>query len=326
MKRNIFLSFCCFTLLFFTACSNDYEDATSKHVYGENENPYLKLNTAAQVEFEQSLNIRKATSITVNLADYASLFEEQMGMSVDAVVSGLESGETVFYPIDVTKNEWLKTVYNAGTGWYFNSANQPCTADDADSRATVSLDAAARTLTFALTENGQTSGLALEVNVGFAVNGPDYDDYTRFTFTVSVNDPALVIRDEYLQYAGTADAELADYASNISEIFGMTVDQFIAAINSGDVLFSLADPATGEWVEKGTALIYYAGLDGAVVDAVNYATSAEYNKDLQTLVFSYNETLAVDTYGQISAGFVSANDETQSIRFLINYTIGPLGR
>lgn len=42
MKKNILLAFCCCSLLAFTACSDDYNDATSKHVYGENENPYLK--------------------------------------------------------------------------------------------------------------------------------------------------------------------------------------------------------------------------------------------------------------------------------------------
>ena len=31
------------------ACSTDPEDATSKHIYGENENPYLKANADAVV-------------------------------------------------------------------------------------------------------------------------------------------------------------------------------------------------------------------------------------------------------------------------------------
>ena len=49
MKKNILLALCCCSLLAFTGCSDDYTDATSKHIYGENENPYLKTNTNAQV-------------------------------------------------------------------------------------------------------------------------------------------------------------------------------------------------------------------------------------------------------------------------------------
>lgn len=42
MKKNfIYALIACFTLSL-AACSTDPEDATSKHVYGENENPYLK--------------------------------------------------------------------------------------------------------------------------------------------------------------------------------------------------------------------------------------------------------------------------------------------
>ena len=41
MKKNfIYALIACFTLSL-AACSTDPEDATSKHVYGENENPYL---------------------------------------------------------------------------------------------------------------------------------------------------------------------------------------------------------------------------------------------------------------------------------------------
>lgn len=49
MKKNfIYALIACFTLSL-AACSTDPEDATSKHVYGENENPYLKTNADAVV-------------------------------------------------------------------------------------------------------------------------------------------------------------------------------------------------------------------------------------------------------------------------------------
>ena len=112
MKKNILLAFCCCSLLAFTACSDDYNDATSKHVYGENENPYLKIDTEAQISATGALEVNGEHSYTVKLSDYAAKFEEKMGMSVDAVIDGLSTGETVFYPINTTRNQWLKTPYN----------------------------------------------------------------------------------------------------------------------------------------------------------------------------------------------------------------------
>lgn len=35
MKKNILLALCCCSLLAFTGCSDDYTDATSKHIYTE---------------------------------------------------------------------------------------------------------------------------------------------------------------------------------------------------------------------------------------------------------------------------------------------------
>lgn len=86
MKKNILLAFCCCSLLAFTACSDDYNDATSKHVYGENENPYLKIDTEAQISATGALEVNGEHSYTVKLSDYAAKFEEKMGMSVDAVI------------------------------------------------------------------------------------------------------------------------------------------------------------------------------------------------------------------------------------------------
>ena len=105
MKKNILLAFCCCSLLAFTACSDDYNDATSIHVYGENENPYLKIDTEAQISATGALEVNGEHSYTVKLSDYAAKFEEKMGMSVDAVIDGLSTGETVPYPNNTTRNQ-----------------------------------------------------------------------------------------------------------------------------------------------------------------------------------------------------------------------------
>lgn len=111
MKKNILLALCCCSLLAFAGCSDDYTDATSKHIYGENENPYLKTNTNAQVITNVALEVNGRHAYVLNLSDYTNKFEELMGMSVDAAVAGLDTKATVFYPINMTRNQWLKTAY-----------------------------------------------------------------------------------------------------------------------------------------------------------------------------------------------------------------------
>lgn len=88
-------------------------------------------------------------------------------MSVGAALPGGYQGH-VFYPINMTRNQWLKTAYTKdGAGWYFNSVGQPCSADDADGKATVTLDKAAKTLNVELTEGGIVAGTVLYAECGF---------------------------------------------------------------------------------------------------------------------------------------------------------------
>ena len=250
MKKNILLAFCCCSLLAFTACSDDYNDATSKHVYGENENPYLKIDTEAQISATGALEVNGEHSYTVKLSDYAAKFEEKMGMSVDAVIDGLSTGETVFYPINTTRNQWLKTPYNKDdAGWYFNSANQPCAQDDEACKASVVLDKTNKELVFELTEGGITAGTVLALEVGFAKNGPDYDNYVRFTLNASVTDPTVAVATVELPNTDyTADdILLTSIEENIAAVFEMTLEEFITAFDEGTVKFYAADPTTGVW-------------------------------------------------------------------------------
>lgn len=114
MKKNILSIFCCLSLLTLASCSDDYNDASTKHVYGENEDPYLKVDEDAQITQTETFKINIASSTTqtvVKLEDYAEQFETQLGMSVDGVLSGLEDGSVVFYPINASRNKWTKTAY-----------------------------------------------------------------------------------------------------------------------------------------------------------------------------------------------------------------------
>jgi hypothetical protein len=49
MKKYIISAFILSVCCLLPACSDSYEDATSKHIYGEDESPYLRIDQAATV-------------------------------------------------------------------------------------------------------------------------------------------------------------------------------------------------------------------------------------------------------------------------------------
>ena len=333
MKKNILLAFCCCSLLAFTACSDDYNDATSKHVYGENENPYLKIDTEAQISATGDLEVNGEHSYTVKLSDYAAKFEEKMGMSVDAVVDGLSTGETVFYPINTTRNQWMKTAYNKdNAGWYFNSANQPCTQDDENCKASVVLDKTNKELVFELTEGGIAAGTVLALEVGFAKNGPNYDNYVRFTLNASVTDPTVAVATVALPNTNytSDDILLTSIEENIAAVFDMTLEEFITAFDEGTVKFYAADPTTGVWDTEsaytGEAPAGYWFDEAGKVCAYPGVVCANFKPDSDDVSKScvklccMPET-AVGKQYNCSFGFIDTTDATKFFRFVVTCNI-----
>lgn len=320
-------------MLAFTACSDDYNDATSKHVYGENENPYLKIDTEAQISATGALEVNGEHSYTVKLSDYAAKFEEKMGMSVDAVIDGLSTGETVFYPINTTRNQWLKTPYNKDdAGWYFNSANQPCAQDDAACRASVVLDKTNKELVFELSEGGITAGTVLALEVGFAKNGPDYDDYVRFTLNASVTDTTVAVATVALPNTNytSDDILLTSIEENIAAVFEMTLDEFITAFDEGTIKFYAADPTTGVWDTEsaytGEAPAGYWFDEAGKVCAYPGVVCANFKPDSDDVSKScvklccMPET-AVGKQYNCSFGFIDTTDATKFFRFVVTCNI-----
>lgn len=333
MKKNILLAFCCCSLLAFTACSDDYNDATSKHVYGENENPYLKIDTEAQISATGALEVNGEHSYTVKLSDYAAKFEEKMGMSVDAVIDGLSTGETVFYPINTTRNQWLKTAYNKNdAGWYFNSANQPCAQDDAACKASVVLDKTNKELVFELTEGGITAGTVLALEVGFAKNGPDYDNYVRFTLNASVTDPTVAVATVALPNTNytSDDILLTSIEENIAAVFDMTLEEFITAFDEGTIKFYAADPTTGVWDTEsaytGEQPAGYWFDEAGKVCAYPGVVCANFKPDSDEVSKScvklccMPETPVGKQYN-CSFGFIDTTDATKFFRFVVTCNI-----
>ena len=359
MKKNIILALCCFSLLAFTACSDDYNDATSKHVYGAGEDPYLKANENAHVSDTLKVNIsNKVGNFKINIADataplvvdlteakHAAVFEQQLGMSLDAALQGMDDGSIVFYPINVARNKWVKMEPNAptGTGWYFNSASQPCAADDADAQVTVSLDKSAKTLTVTPLATAR-GGVSLATNVGFAKNGPDYDEYVRFSAVYGIEDPTAVTVDYTFSYAGSLDYILPDrveggivtsyrYGENIRDIFNMEWAEFKDALQNGDIEFQLLNPEDGSKLDGGGIdKVYYLNLAGAKVaneQAEDWAVTIRYEEDAvngDKITIPYNTNLAYGTTGKLKFGFIDTADASKRFVFTVNYYIADLGR
>ena len=231
MKKNfIYALIACFTLSL-AACSTDPEDATSKHVYGENENPYLKTNADAVVSTKAEFPISRLEAKTVKLADYAEKFHTYLGMTVDETLAALSNGSVVFYPINISKNCWNRTAPTKGTnGWYYNTAGGVC--DAASGIASIELDATKKELVLNVLETASV-GTAISINVGFAINnGANFDDYIRFSFDVTVTDPSKIVISGTLaagDYAGFS-INFADYADAIEPCIGLSVDEFSTLI------------------------------------------------------------------------------------------------
>lgn len=301
--------------------------------YGENENPYLKIDTEAQISATGALEVNGEHSYTVKLSDYAAKFEEKMGMSVDAVIDGLSTGETVFYPINTTRNQWLKTPYNKDdAGWYFNSANQPCAQDDAACRASVVLDKTNKELVFELSEGGITAGTVLALEVGFAKNGPDYDDYVRFTLNASVTDPTVAVATVALPNTNytSDDILLTSIEENIAAVFEMTLDEFITAFDEGTIKFYAADPTTGVWDTEsaytGEQPAGYWFDEAGKVCAYPGVVCANFKPDSDEVSKScvklccMPETPVGKQYN-CSFGFIDTTDATKFFRFVVTCNI-----
>ena len=260
MKKNfIYALIGCFTLSL-AACSTDPEDATSKHMYGENENPYLKTNLDATVSTSMEFPITRLETKSIILNDYAEKFQAYLGMTVDEALFAMSSGSVVFYPINISRNIWNKTAPTKGSnGWYFNTAGGVC--DASSGIVSVELDAANKALSVNVEESAPI-GTALTLNVGFAINnGMDFDDYVRFSFNITVTDPGRIVISETIP-AGDYSAfavNFSVYEDVIKTCMGMTVKEFSAAVSE--------DRTTGSMA------MYLVGADDSWDETCNYTAN-----------------------------------------------------
>ena len=136
----------------FGSCSDDPMDATEKHVYGENEVPYLRTDASATIAYTAEFRKGHVEAKTIHLSDYAKTIQAKLGMTVDELISAVESGNAVFYNINPTRGQWNKTAPTKGsTGWYYNNSGLIC--DQSSEVASVELDKANKSLVINVPEN-----------------------------------------------------------------------------------------------------------------------------------------------------------------------------
>lgn len=279
MRKNIlYIAMACFALGF-TACSDDPNDAVTKHVYGPDEAPYLRADANATISNSLEFKIGHLAVQTINLKNYAEQIQTKLKMTVDDVFVGLENGDIVFYNINTSRGAWDKTAPTKGsTGWYYNSAGGVTTESNA--QVAVELDKANKQIVVSVPETVE-DGMNGTVNVGFAVdNKKDYDMYVRFSISYKVSDPSSNIvtinvpNTDYTPYV----VDLNDYEDNIKDAFGMTLKEFCEAIQStdGDMVLYMLDK-DGNWITDqaytASGMGYWCDADGNIMkwaDKPNY--------------------------------------------------------
>lgn len=226
MKKNIlYICMACLSLGM-VACSTDPLDATEKHVYGPDENPYLRTDVSATINYSAEYRKGHVEQNTIFLKDYAETIQNKLGMTVDEMLSAVENGNVVFYNIKSARSCWDKTAPTKGsTGWYYDKSGNIC--DQASGVASVELDKTNKCLVVSVPEDAQAG--ALSVNVGFAIdNGKDFDDYVRFNIAISVNDPGIAMKTVSIAEGqwNAVTVNFSEFAEAIEGGIGMTVSEF----------------------------------------------------------------------------------------------------
>ncbi len=335
MKRNLFYIMLSCLLFSMVACEDNIEDATSKHKYGEEDSPYLRSDVTSTITSEIAFEVGRFAPFVIQLEDYADLFEDKMNMSVAELITGLENESVVFHNINIGRRIWDKTSPTKGTtGWYYNSAGGITTVDDEFQTTSLDFDKTTKTITIDINESAK-AGTILSFNVGFAINGSDYDDYLRFAFNVSVTDPSLIISSVSIPDGNySADPiNLTDHAETIEYNLGLSVEEFLAQLDvneGGTIKMYVINLETEEWditssyTANGAG--YWLNNLGEVCswgdDGFSYYV--ETNQDEQIINIGRGEDLSPTEEGKepkIGFGYKDTTDETKFIRFIVTVAL-----
>ncbi len=222
MKSKFYIPAVAAMLLFsFSACEDDYSEASSKHVYGETENVPLKGSDAANGTTSVTL---REDPVTVSLADFDEPIKAAMDMTMDEALAGIDNGTVRFYVVNPNRRVWDKTPANCGDNTWGISAQGSVTGAD-NAAYTVKFDRNAKTLTYALGP-AAVSGTVGSIVVGFVKIDGDSTFPVNFRIACSVTVPdksmvevtGTIPTGDYSAYS----INFADYAENIEYALGVT--------------------------------------------------------------------------------------------------------
>lgn len=332
-KKHIYIAVIACLTLGFSSCSDDPLDASSKHVYGEDETPYLRTNTAGTISKTIDFTMGSPTAKKIILKDYAEVIQTNLKMTVDDMFSALETGAVVFHAINSGKSSWDKAEPTKGsTGWYFNSSGAVCS--EANAVTYIELDKTNMALVINALETAPAM-LATSFDIGFAIdNGKNYDDYVRFSFSVTITDRAAInLTIPTGDYAGQLFS-FADYADEIEAGLGVSVDDFASHLYENDGTYNLyMVDADDNWIVRTdyTATGYpgwWCLLDGTPCswndDGFSWWISTETESEDGTItasntgfyIGSVDDTaVAPGTQFKVHFVYVDASDDTKFAEF-----------
>ena len=152
MKRKLLYALMvCGALFIASACSNDYEDATSPHVYGPDENPPVKSDATSTISNVYEMQGTNPTPISLNIDLYEDIIQKQFGMTVSEMLTSIEKGTVVVCPINPSRNVWNKAKANVDGkqyGWYVNKSGNVCKSDDEALYGIIEFDPASHNFNF----------------------------------------------------------------------------------------------------------------------------------------------------------------------------------
>lgn len=326
MKKNILYIALSALVFGFTSCSDDPNDACSKHVYSETETPYLRIDASASINVPVEFRKGHIAKQTINFKDYATIIQSKLGITVDDMMADLDNGKVVFYNINPSRAAWNKIAPTKGsTGWYYNTAGGVTT--EADDVASVELDKTNKCLIVDAPKD-EAAGISISVNVGFAVNnGKDYDQYVRFVLPISVSDPSLIMPTITIPTGNYSLTEIkfSDYQKAIESCMGMTVSEFNKAVQSsdGDIAMYMVD-GSGNWdkTSKYTAngIGFWCTADGKV---------HAYGKECAYFIETHDGSVGIGRYENIPSGtqykihfvYASKSNPDKYVEFVVSTTL-----
>ncbi|WP_434504376.1 DUF4859 domain-containing protein [Prevotella sp.] len=328
MKKNILYIAAVCMALGLSACSTDPEDAVEKHVYTENEAPYLRTDASANISTTAEFRKGHVSPKIINLKDYAETIQTKLGMTVDDMIAGLETGKVVFYNINTSRGIWDKTAPTKGTtGWYYNKSGQ-IVSKDSDAAGYVEIDKTTKSIVIGVPETS-SAGVSFSATVGFAINnGQNYDNYVRFNIPISVTDPGLIMPVFKIPAGDYSVFEIkfADYSTAIEKCLGMTASEFNKTVqdSSGDIAMYLVDDA-GNWdtTSKYTANGIGYWLDG-LLKVTTWGT-----KGFSYFVETHDGSVGVGRAPGVASGtqtkfhfvYASKTDKSKFVEFVCNATL-----